>query len=148
MKIKTLIFGSFLLLFLSSISCSTSKNTVPTDNGVSYFIVGEGGGFSGTYIQYKIHINGEIEEYNFRDNSYTRIAKTSAKEVAIFFQQLESLNLEELEISSPGNLSQYIETKDHKLVWSKYPPSVNTSIQSLFDNSFTYCKDQFNRKKT
>jgi len=112
-----------------------------------YIIVGEGGGFTGAYSQYKIHENGLIELFDFKTKSYNKVSKVDESTVAPFFKKIEELDLGEMEVSAPGNMSQYIEInykeiKDHRLTWAMKANAVKPAIQSLFDECFTLCKDQ------
>lgn len=110
-------------------------------------MVGEGGGFAGSYEQYRINQDGLIEVYNFKEKNYSTVTQVKSKEVNSFFESITDLNLAEIELRSPGNMSQYMEItyenmKDHKLVWEKRKNSVSPGLQALFDASFAFCKDQ------
>ena len=137
---------AFLLISMILISgCGLRKGSEELLDMNTYFIVGEGGGFAGTYIQYKINQNGRIEQFDFNDYIYLEIAKVSPSEVDDFFNRIEDLELGELEISSPGNMSRYIEINymdinDHKLIWAMESSSIQPEVISFFTDSFNYCK--------
>ena len=147
MNSRNNILRSFSLLILLALSaCNSNKNT-STSQDNSYLIVGEGGGFAGTYEQYKINQDGLIEVYNFKEKNYSTLCKVKSKEVIGFFDTISSLNLGEVEMESPGNMSQYLEINyqnihDHKLIWEKRKNSVNEELQALFDASFSFCRNQ------
>lgn len=141
--LKSLVLSAGLVLFCS---CSANKKTLAM-NSPYYIIVGEGGGFTGAYTQYKIHESGLIEQFDFKEKSYSEIAKLNESVVRPFFTKVEELNLGEMEISSPGNMSQYFEInykeiKDHHLTWAMRSDAVKPAIQALFDDCFKLCKEQ------
>lgn len=112
-----------------------------------YIIVGEGGGFTGAYTQYKIHEDGIIDLFDFKTKTYNKISKVDNSVVAPFFTKIEELELGEIELSSPGNMSQYIEInykeiKDHRLTWAMQANAVKPAIQSLFDDCYKLCRDR------
>lgn len=138
------LFFCFLLVVMVSAGCKSTKTAQSNETEVKCFILGEGGGFAGSYIQYKICSDGVISKYNFTDKEYHTIGTAVPKELDKIFTQLNALNLDELEISSPGNMSQYItlinENKaDHTLTWELNSNSVDPDIISFFHQSFTYC---------
>ncbi len=138
-KVASLIVGITLI-----VGCSMMNKTEPLDYE-TYVIVGEGGGFAGSYIQYKINQNGSIEQLDFNEEKYIEIAKVSTSYVDGFFNRIEELNLGELEISSPGNMSRYIEINymdinDHKLIWAMESTSINPDVKSFFIDAFNFCK--------
>ncbi len=141
--LKSLILFAAMFLFCN---CSSNKKTVMLDSPY-YIIVGEGGGFTGAYTQYKIHEDGIIDLFDFKTKTYNKISKVDNSVVAPFFTKIEELELGEIELSSPGNMSQYIEInykeiKDHRLTWAMQANAVKPAIQSLFDDCYKLCRDR------
>ena len=130
---KFLFPALFLALMLNS--CKTTAPTPVEENtstevketevattGKGYFIIGEGGGFTGLYTQYKVSENGKVEIYNEEDESFTlkgKLASATAKEI---FTQLRVLKLNEYEFYKPGNLNYRIkipgEPRANLITWS------------------------------
>ena len=142
-KIISIAVGITLLLF-SQAGCKSTKTTIPNNTAIKCFIVGEGGGFAGSYIQYKICSNGVLSMYNFDSKEYHEIGTADPKKLDDIFTQLNELKLDELEISSPGNMSQYItiledNKPDHTLTWALNSTGISPEIISFFHESFTYC---------
>lgn len=111
----------------------------------NYIIVGEGGGFTGVYIQYKIDEKGNVYRYDFKQATYIRKGRLKDNEVKPLFAKIEELDLGDIELSSPGNMSQYIEItykeiKEHRLTWAMNASAVNPEIQSLFDSCYSLCE--------
>ena len=111
----------------------------------NYIIVGEGGGFTGAYIQYKIYENGNVDRYDFKQAVYIKKGRLKANEVKPLLSKIKALELGDIELSSPGNMSQYIEftyndIKDHRLTWAMKSNAVNPEIQSLFDSCYSLCE--------
>jgi hypothetical protein len=133
------------LLLVSTYACkSRQSNTSPEAS--SYFVVGQGGGFAGSYEQFKIYDNGEIEFYDFKENTYVPIKKVKAAEVSDFFTRITELNLAEADVHSPGNMSQYIELKDesgneNKLIWAMQGNAIKPAILSFFEDSFSFAQN-------
>jgi len=132
-----------VLLFISA--CNLRKDAEALIDSDTYFIVDEGGGFAGSYVQFRINQNGRVEQFNFKDYNYKEIAMVSPADVDGFFNKIEELELGELELSSPGNMSRYIEINymginDHKLIWAMESSSINPDVVAFFTESFTFCK--------
>jgi len=98
------------------------KETEEPTSDKGYFIIGEGGGFTGLYTQYKVSENGKVELYNEEDESFTlkgKLASATAKEI---FTQMRVLKLNEYEYYKPGNLNYRIkipgEPRTNLITWS------------------------------
>lgn len=124
-------FGLFLLQ-----SCSASKTTseegvsneetsekpIETKTELTSFIIGEGGGFTGKYILYRLSSNGKTELYKEESDTYQEIGnveKTKAKQI---FEELIELNLLDYEYYMPGNMNYRItvsgEDRTNTITWS------------------------------
>ena len=122
------------LFFLQS--CSMSKTT--GEEGVSNeetiekqvektdepttFMIGEGGGFTGKYIMYRLSSTGKTELYDEENDTYKEIGnvdKTKTKEI---FEELAELNLLDYEYYMPGNMNYRItisgEDRTNNITWS------------------------------
>lgn len=86
-----------------------------------YFIVSQGGGFTGAYESYLVYRNGRIIQLiGETDSSY--IATLAPETTDSLFQTLLSLNIPDKALSAPGNMNYEITTclnSDKKtLKWS------------------------------
>lgn len=140
----------YLFLVFTFSACKQNKIIeTPNDskeNKTGYFIVGEGGGFTGLYEQYKIKQNGDIEAYDFNTDAYTLLKKVKESDVEVFFTKIDELELAEVEVNIPGNMSQYIEInyngiKEHIITWELGSRSVDANIQAFFKESFSFCEN-------
>lgn len=142
------ILQKFIILSIATVlisGCGLRKGSEELLDTNTYFIIGEGGGFAGTYIQFKINQNGRVEQFDFQEYNYKEIAMVSPADIDGFFNKIEDLELGELELSSPGNMSRYIEINymginNHKLIWAMESSSVNPDVVAFFTESFTFCK--------
>ena len=128
------ILPAILLAFMLN-SCTTVK-PVGDENGtstevkeiekpvveLSYFIIGEGGGFTGLYTQYKVWNSGKVELYNEEKDSFSEkgdLPSAVAKEI---FEEVANLGLVEYEFYKPGNLNYRIKipnaAQENLIVWS------------------------------
>jgi hypothetical protein len=122
------------LFFLQS--CSMSKTTgeesvsneetaekqVEKTDEPTTFIIGEGGGFTGKYIMYRLSSTGKTELYDEENDTYKEIGnvdKTKTKEI---FEELAELNLLDYEYYMPGNMNYRItisgEDRTNNITWS------------------------------
>ena len=127
--IYLLTFGLFFLQ-----SCSVSK-TAGEDNSSkeetadkatevsttpSSFIIGEGGGFTGKYVLYRLSSDGKTELYDEKNDTYTEVG--NVKKVNEIFEELAELNLLDYEYYKPGNLNYRItisgEGRTNTITWS------------------------------
>lgn len=143
---KLTILSPLMLLsaLLLVVQCSSKKERQLMESN-NYIIVGEGGGFTGAYIQYKIEGNGIIYQYDFMQEAYIRKGRLKDNELSPLFAKIEELDLGDIELSSPGNMSQYIEItykdiKEHRLIWAMQSKAVNPEIQAFFDSCYSLCK--------
>lgn len=141
--------STILFIVLVFSACKSHKPTETPKNSnedkTGYFVVGEGGGFAGTYEQYRVHQEGTVEVFDFKSNTYVLLTKVNEKDLAAFFTQIDELNLTEVEMNMPGNMSQYIEIdynglNHYRIVWPKDGKSIRHDILSFFESSFYYCK--------
>ena len=127
-----------IVLVLSLFSCKSRQETGTTKKTDStYFIIGEGGGFTGEYTQYKIEISGGIYKYDFSKNNYQRVKKANPQDVAVFFKQIEINGLADYFFNRPGNYSRYLEFIDtannrNRIVWSMGSTEVNSKITDFY----------------
>ncbi len=120
-----LILNSCNLLKPNNIDTNTStevEETVTPTTKTSYFIISEGGGFTGLYTQYKVSENGKVELYNEENDSFSLKGKLTSAAAKEIFDQLSDLRLAEYEYYKPGNLNYRIripgEPRDNLIIWS------------------------------
>ena len=130
---KFILPALFLTLMLNSCKTTTpstedsNTNTEATTTKTpvaetTYFIIGEGGGFTGLYTQYKVTNNGKVELYNEKEDSFTMFGNLPSATAKKTFAKLAELKLYEYEYYKPGNLNYRIripgDYKDNLIIWS------------------------------
>lgn len=141
-------FSNLTIIVLSLVlfsACQSKKELSAQDSNKSYFIVGEGGGFAGTYVQYQVQQDGVISKYDFKENKYIELKKLKAADVDHFFNEIEESKLGNIDMNSPGNMSQYLiinymKKSEHKITWPMNSDSVKSKLQEFFDEAFDFCE--------
>lgn len=136
MKILPYIFSS--LIAFTIVACGNQKTVVTEEvtetespKEMAYFIIGEGGGFTGMYEQYKVSETGEVESWNNIENQTTKtVGKLDETVVKDLFKRLRKLKLEENPVNAPGNMNYSINYVDNEraytVLWSdNNSPSVD-----------------------
>ena len=118
--LKNNLFKLFLVSTLGLFfSCGSVKNTETkpqpeaekpeAEIAETYFIIGEGGGFTGVYEQYKISNNGTVAAWDgTTSKSSTETQMLGKKTTAKFFNDLEKLNIAGMQLNQPGNMNYSI----------------------------------------
>lgn len=124
----------FILIVLSTHSCTVRSFQQTLDKGDDYLIFGNGGGFAGTYKSYGLDKSGRI--YKNENEVWKYEGKIPANSVEQSFQNIVQLGLLEKPQNSPGNryytLEYNREGKYQKWVWGNNPES-DTSLQLMYD---------------
>lgn len=120
----------FIILFGFSIilaGCSTQEKLAQYEGNEIVF--GNGGGFTGQEISYKITPDGKIEMTDKLKNETTELKNLSAGKTLKVFEQITELNLAGLDFNNPGNMYYFIKesykTGKEEVVWGdgeKNPP--------------------------
>ena len=131
----TLIVISLLFPFCKSYS----PNQLPDQQ----LIFGKGGGFSGIETSYTLLNNGQLFKSNSADTSLIELKKIAKSEAKRLFSTLEAVGFDSIQLNSPGNLYQFIESqtegKTHKVVWgadestSPIPEALKDFYKNLMD---------------
>ena len=104
---------------------STSKEENADKTAENYtsptsFIIGEGGGFTGKYVLYRLSSDGKTELYDEKNDTYTEVG--NVKKANEIFKELSALNLLDYEYYKPGNLNYRItisgEGRTNTITWS------------------------------
>ncbi|MCB0480685.1 MAG: hypothetical protein KDC83_04595 [Flavobacteriales bacterium] len=135
-----------LITSLVLLSCSSQKNVpneatknATTEQAFSmkyaYFIISEGGGFTGEYQTYKIQNSGDVFSLNNESKFYEKIGTFDKNAMDAFSLQINALDLESLDLNQPGNISFSIEiplkSDVKKLTWSEERPAPE-KIQTFY----------------
>lgn len=112
-------FWFFSILFLS-ISCQNKVYNPLTYEG-EMLEWGTGGGFTGAVSTWCLLDNGRIYKSADNGKSYEEINKISRTSADQFFNNYETLSLENLTLNEPGNKYYFLTMKKkeklHKLTW-------------------------------
>ncbi len=117
----TLILGLIGLLFL----CCTSMKEFPQAYKGKQLHFGEGGGFTGALDYFVLFDDGRLFKRAPLDSTYTFQEKWEAAFVKQMFDNIETLQLEQMEFYEPGDKYYFIQFKYSK---TTYPSSANTKL--------------------
>jgi hypothetical protein len=99
----------------------TEKEAEKSEEVMS-FIIGEGGGFTGKYILYRLSSNGKTELYDEQNDTYQDIGNVPKAKAEAIFDELSELNLVDYEFYRPGNMNYRItvsgEGRTNSITWS------------------------------
>lgn len=100
----------------------TTEKTVEKAEEPTTFIIGEGGGFTGKYIMYRISSTGKTEMYDEEKDTYKEIGNVNKAMTKEIFEELAELNLLDYEYYMPGNMNYRItlsgEDRSNTVTWS------------------------------
>ena len=136
-----------ILIALTLFSCKQKQAINNTANeNASYFIIGQGGGFSGQYEQFKISSTGIIERFDANSQEYLGLRSLDKKEVKPLFDEIKQLGLYEYELDQRGNMTSYIllpaekNQAENNIYWPMGEAEVDQGLQSFFDKAWAICK--------
>lgn len=114
-----------LSAFALVVGCNNKTKQEVVDE--RFFIIGEGGGVSGKYDEYKIMENGDVYWMDFNEKKYRKAATLSTRLNHEIWQAFDALNWPDTPITPrPGNYNYYIERPEQKeaskILWSDEQP--------------------------
>ncbi len=120
---------SLLLVCGFILSCKSLPQNTPTTT--KRYAVGQGGGFTGAYVEYSFSDDGKVYKRDFKYDRDLFIKQLSDADLHYFLNKVEELGLATFEINAPGNMSTYFEIRDgetsiNKIIWGAtnyYPPN-------------------------
>ncbi len=117
-------------------NCSSSKYSV-AELPELQLNFGNGGGFTGTEHLFVLLKNGQAFKQNSLSKETTELPNVKRKLVKDIFKQAESLDLNNLDINTPGNMYKFIELKlpgiaSKRLSWGSPDNPVDEKIESLY----------------
>lgn len=131
-----LIFIS-IILFLSCNNTKNMSDSKQSQNAIE-ITAGEGGGFTGQYIIYRILPDSFIYSVNSRTDNNRPIEKLTEAEMNQVYTLLDESNYEGIEYNEPGNMSEYVDIKDgatqYRITWEKgngFPPKTIKQLHQL-----------------
>lgn len=140
-----------ILLSISFLACNSRKETALKETAIenveiSFFDIGQGGGFSGLYTEYRIYSDGNIEIYDFTLEKHLPWKNIEKEDANIYFKQIEDLGLYDIELSLPDNMSEYFVVysgqESNKLVWPYGGKNVSPEIYALYKEVFNLCNKE------
>jgi len=127
----------FLVLFAPLAFLFGCKTTQFTKNNLpdKQIRVGGGGGFTGHVTEYIFLENGQVfKHYPLREDM-TEIEKLKKKVATELFIRVDSMQLDTIKHSHPGNMYYYVQIKkdqlDHKITWGNGTYPVIDTVQNL-----------------
>ncbi len=132
-------FFSFFIFLLFVSSCASIPQDVTTI--VKRYCVGQGGGFTGEYIEYSFSEDGKVYKRDFdyeRDVYYKDLSET---DLSYFLTEIRRLGIESAELNHPGNISKYIEIRErestiNKTTWGEYNYDPPEDMVKLFNELY------------
>jgi len=115
----------------------------PTTKTINF---GNGGGFSGKVVEYRLNENGLIEKRN--GNSYstkTQIDKDLCEQI---FNSIESLDLYSKRIDDPGNMYYFVSIRDSDMIIPFTWGGINKEADPALKNYYQLLWGLANRKVT
>lgn len=123
-----------LVLLTASAGCK-SKKIKQRDLSAVKITVGQGGGFTGHYIDYIIYGTGKVERYTTKDNTTKEMDRIPIDSVRVWVNRLDQINYTGIELDQPGNMSYYMFFEEpgvsHKVRWGGAVPPVN--LEKLYN---------------
>ena len=145
--IFTLIIMSLLLLLYSC----TRKVTYTIDNLPAERIVfGQGGGFTGAYVDFIILENGQVFKQNSLTKAMSELDPIKRKRAKALFERVKTATA--TPIKEPGNMTyslRYQTTDTEQAVtWGSASYEISENIQSLYDELAAEIKGHKGTKDT
>lgn len=140
MKFYITILISSLLL----IQCKSTKDLDQADPFVISF--GSFGGFAGSFTEYLIFHNGQVNKRSRLNGPLTEMAPVNKEVYDESLEILDNLQREHIVLDDPGNMSYFIKVfrnneSIYELVWSNPDLPDFRSVKSLYDRLNNLCKD-------
>jgi len=115
----TIKFYLSVLFGLAIMSCSSGKKWSAKVSPPIVF--GSFGGFAGSYSEYTLHDNGDVHYRSALKGEHSVIENIDETTLSQLFQSIETLELYELEVSDPGNMTYFLKfnykNEGHELQW-------------------------------
>ena len=106
-----------------------------------FFIIGSGGGFTGKYTHFKVYNSGKVEKLNDATETYEAYTEIEEELIAVYFTELEALNISERKHDHPGNMTFFIQVMEdnelHTIKWGEIKYPVNNAIELFFEKVMT-----------
>ena len=110
------------------VDCSRKKIYSPSDKGI---VFGNGGGFTGSRIEYCIEPNGLI--LNKEADVFHKNNKIPNLEAKAIFAVLDSLSKNDsLLINQPGNHYKYIKYQDRQWIWGSADQKPDSLLLDIY----------------
>lgn len=130
-----------ILLIISFLSCSTSKETTNTLQSIKF---GNGGGITGQVTEYTINESGCVFLSASPTDESNKIGCFSSSEMKDIHKNLEETDLSSINLNEPGNIYYFIELiydkNSHKIVWGKN----NQAPPQPVKDTYKYLNDKIN----
>lgn len=118
-----------LLFTASLLACANTKHMPPESNQTTiqnaesdYFIISQGGGFTGAYETFLVQRDGKIFQLIDNVDSSTFIGQLAVEKTELLFAELVEIDLKNGAISPAGNMNysftSYLKGTKHTLTWA------------------------------
>lgn len=126
-----------LLIFLSVLTISCGTQGVLHDYQDTEIVFGSGGGFTGQVTEYHLDTEGNLKMIESLAGNETTMGKVKKSDLKKIFSALSALNLAEMEINHPGNMTYFIKEinkeASNEVIWGSEDYTVPDELQGLYD---------------
>ncbi|MCC7331352.1 MAG: hypothetical protein IT232_01980 [Flavobacteriales bacterium] len=127
---------AFLLLQSCATQLEANKNST-----IKRYTFGEGGGFTGDYIEYSFSEDGKVYKRDFNNQRDVFFKNLNPEDTKNFITKINELGILTMEIKEPGNISKYIEIREgetslNKIVWGSNSYHAPDNIVELHKKIF------------
>jgi hypothetical protein len=133
----TLLILCTVFLAIQLDACRKAIRSNSANNNPATLIFGQGGGFTGKYIEFSLVVNGALYKHDPVTGQREFVGKISKKYCREFFLEAERLKLDKMDFNHPHNINYYITYRkgvsENKVNWGnslKPPPD---GVQALWD---------------
>lgn len=124
----------YFSVLLTLLLLSACKTYTPDQLPPVQLQFGNGGGFTGIETTYTLLENGQVFKQSSIDSTTTNLPSLKPKTAKALFAQLEAIGFDTLKVNQPGNLYQFIHSKQdtisHRVVWT--PSTDQPALDSLY----------------
>ena len=136
---KSTYFYSIVVTIMLFTGCASLPEANPI---VKHYCVGQGGGFTGEYVEFSFSEDGKVYKRDFVYDRDVYYKDLSPIDLEYFINQIKQSGVETIEINRPGNISKYIEIREkgttlNKTIWGAQNYSPPKDIVQLFKELYS-----------
>ena len=141
---KLLVLLLPLITLIAIMSCKSQKIDLSKNEEAKIFF-GSGGGFAGTSKQYCLVAGGDLYKKESIHGDWKRIHKGKSEDAQSYFTTIDSINIKEITVNTPGNHYRYVEYEtseyNHRVTWGRNPDDVPQELKNLYQELHLFVKN-------